>query len=250
MYLCGNRKPGSSLVVLAFASSLVAACAHQRTKPAAPPTAVFEQQRVETRNWARQAFIVPGCGGVETGPSFDSDGPCGLIAAEVFQTDFMQVFIAQVCNGSLDDACEERHQKMFFARLEERYTHADYDAVDRHCQAWPLKCKSARDFELVVLTSHNDGVRADGHRKLAQIDGDEDRATEKAERRQRERLEQERIEEEDERRRMTAFADGMNRLANVLKESQPEPPPPTQQTRCNSETRFGRTETHCTTSQQ
>jgi hypothetical protein len=251
MHRSGRRRRVATLFALGASSiALLAACAHRPSRRAAPSTTVFEQQRAETRSWARKAIVVPECGGVETPPSFDNDGPCGLISAEVFHPDFVHVFAARVCSGSLDATCEERHQQMFFARVEERYTHADYDAVDRHCQAWPLKCQSARDLELIVLASHNDSVRANGQSRLAQIDADEERAFDRAERREHERLERERFAEDDERRRTMAFTDGMSRLANVLKESQPKPPPPTQQTRCTSERRFGRVETQCTTNQQ
>lgn len=229
---------------------LAVGCAHRRPAATVTTSPAHDRQRADTRAWTAQSTVVPTCDGQETSPSFRGSKPCGLVAAEVFETDFVQVFIAQVCGGALDDVCESKHRSMFLARIEERYPYADYGAVDRHCEAWPLKCQNDRDLELIVLVSHNDGVRAEADRRLAQIDADEARAIDRAERRERERLEQERIAEEDERRRMAAFADGMNRLANVLKDAQPPPPPPTQQTRCSSETRFGRTETNCTTIQQ
>lgn len=196
-------------------------------------------------------MIIPACGGIETAPGFDNDGPCGLVSAEVFEADFVQVFVAQVCNGVLDDPCEARHRKMFFARVEERYTHADYDEVNRHCDAWPLRCQDARGIELTVLASHNEGVRHHARQQLAQIDEDEVHAVEQAERRRREHLEQERIEEEREQQKTTAFLNGLRQLSNVLEKSQaqPAPAPAQQRTHCTSqETPLGRTETNCTTS--
>lgn len=88
---------------------------------------------------------------------------CGLVAHEVYTTEFTARFAREICgleSDTLDDACSKRFSEMFIARLSERYASANWAAVSRRCNAYPFECNSPVAIERHLLASHNAGIEA------------------------------------------------------------------------------------------
>lgn len=244
----------SQRVLLIVVLMLVGGCRHLRgaqaknAEPPSPPepensTPIIENAHVEqhsvTRSWADQHFVTYQCNGAESGPSMHDGMQCGLILNEITAPEYMATFTSQVCGGVDDDACKTRHHDMFVARVEERYPYADYDAVARHCKAWPLKCQSARDLELNVLISHNRGVSYAANQRLAELQAQEQQAYEQA-------AEQRRVSEEAERAAEAERAEQRRQMwkavGQAISDSQPE------RTNCTTTPTYGGgSRTNCTT---
>lgn len=89
--------------------------------------------------------------------------PCGLVFNEVFAKDYIANFTRAICgstDGKLTEECSKRFVDMFMARLSERYTGADWAAVNQKCTAYPLECNDGRSLERLLIASHNGGVQA------------------------------------------------------------------------------------------
>ncbi|HEY1812980.1 MAG TPA: hypothetical protein VGG74_11585 [Kofleriaceae bacterium] len=97
---------------------------------------------------------------------------CGLVLAKLLAPAEMQRFVAEICHGVDDDVCSGNFVQMFLAQLRERYTFADWSAVEERCTAHPIDCKQWVNIELWAIDSHDDGVVK--HAK-AQMNGVNDR---------------------------------------------------------------------------
>ena len=96
------------------------------------------------------------------------DTRCGLITNILASDAYRERFKAEQC-GKLDEAaCEDRYSRMVRARLELRYTEADFAQVVRVCDAQPGSCDSLPTFEERILESHNRSVQSE----VAAVKGD------------------------------------------------------------------------------
>jgi hypothetical protein len=87
---------------------------------------------------------------------------CGLVFNEVFDGAYIANFAKVVCglaNEKLTNECSKRFLEMYVARLAERYTGADWAAVNQKCTAYPIECRDGRALERLLLASHNAGVQ-------------------------------------------------------------------------------------------
>lgn len=84
---------------------------------------------------------------------------CGLVVDQLRRPIEIQAFIEGVCGEVASDGpserCQARWGEMYVARLAERYSHAEFQAVVARCQAYPVECSDTRVVELRVLGSHN-----------------------------------------------------------------------------------------------
>ncbi len=85
---------------------------------------------------------------------------CGLITVEVTSEEFGEAFLRNACGGEDGPECAAVYSDMFFARLQERFTMADWQWVVNKCKAYPVECKSFERIELWAMESHNDQVLA------------------------------------------------------------------------------------------
>jgi len=129
-----------------------------------PSPQEIRAQSIEVR--AAQSDILLTCNGRPSPPSkqtvYIGESPvaveCGLIANEVVADGFKKNFIDKACAGKADDACQKRYADMFFARMDVRYSQADWGAVATRCTAYPVECGDWRIFEAWALQSHSMAV--------------------------------------------------------------------------------------------
>ena len=83
---------------------------------------------------------------------------CGLIAAEITTSEFLDDFVKTACDGADSPECGTTYVEMFYARLKERYALTNWEQVLTHCKAYPAECKAFRNFETWSIESHNAAV--------------------------------------------------------------------------------------------
>jgi hypothetical protein len=93
---------------------------------------------------------------------------CGMVEAEMLSDAYIAAFVRDVCNGADSPGCAAKLHDTFIARLQERYTFTDWNAVATRCRAHPVECKSWLIVELWAGESHNDGVLAWSRARMEQ----------------------------------------------------------------------------------
>jgi hypothetical protein len=125
-----------------------------------------DSERAEIQGDVARAMVTPSCtDGSRFGPG------CGLLANLMGSDRFREDFRREYCVGDDESACQALYERMFQANLRKRYYAANYDRVTLDCDARPRSCDAPSDYELRLLDSHNEEVRARGiDRELAVID--------------------------------------------------------------------------------
>jgi hypothetical protein len=83
---------------------------------------------------------------------------CGLISTELGSERFVEDFVRTTCGGQDSETCSTTYLEMFYARLRERYSFADWDWMVNHCKGYPSECSVLRTVELWALDLHNRAV--------------------------------------------------------------------------------------------
>jgi hypothetical protein len=83
---------------------------------------------------------------------------CGMLTIDVSQPAFVEAFTASSCGGTFDETCGQTYSDMFWARLHERYSQADWDWVLNRCKAYPDQCQQQFWIESWAVESHNIAV--------------------------------------------------------------------------------------------
>ncbi len=82
-----------------------------------------------------------------------------LIYDEINTPENKESFVKNVCFSQIDDECRQKFSKMHFARMQEKYIGADWDACKLYADGHPEVYSNSRTIELVVLHSHNLAVK-------------------------------------------------------------------------------------------
>jgi len=93
---------------------------------------------------------------------------CGLITQRVAMQDFRDSFAAKKCGTDTTEVCQAKFDSAVDAWLLQRYMLADLAAVEATCGRTPERCTDGRNYELVLLRSHNQAaVDLDARREHA-----------------------------------------------------------------------------------
>jgi len=125
-----------------------------------------DSERAEIQGDVARSMVTPSC------PDGSRFGPgCGLLANLMGSDRFREDFRREYCGEEDEGACQALFERTFQANLRKRYYAANYDGVTLDCDTRPRSCDAPADFELRLLDSHNEEVRARGiDRELAVID--------------------------------------------------------------------------------
>jgi hypothetical protein len=166
---------------------------------------------------------------------------CGLVFNEVFDRAYIANFAKVVCGlpgEKLSDDCSKRFVEMYMARLAERYTGADWAAVNRKCTAYPLECHDSFALERLLLASHNLSIQAWYYQAVEFARANAYRANQEALAANQLLVQQQRERDADERRRVfEVMAAGLHGLVRA------RATPPT--INCTSNTVGSSTYTNC-----
>jgi hypothetical protein len=158
------------LISLSFALALTAACQPVTRAPVQTTAIVMPAAQSAGRIHvvAAAAMIAPACNGSReaTAPATHQiaiagrfvNQACGMLTVDLSRPAFLDEFAASSCGGSFDETCSTTYSDMFWARLHERYTQADWDWVLNRCKAYPDKCQEQFWIESWAVESHNVSV--------------------------------------------------------------------------------------------
>lgn len=154
-----DRRHGTLLMLALLA--LAAGCGlfpQQNHMAAQRRTAVQQASDAE-----KAALVIPVCSKESSGGTgvLVKDGithRCGSVWVDISTEKARAEFLSAVCGGVNDESCGKSYSKMFLARLTERYTFADWTAMLRKCDAYPVECRNWGNVERWALDTHNDEV--------------------------------------------------------------------------------------------
>lgn len=221
------------ILLLSFVNLLGCASVEPPASKSKMPAAL-EAEAATITNWGESRLVSPNCENPrlkdpETELVF-STKQCGLL------------YDSLIANNSLKNetcpmlelkgrACDEQVRITYLARASARYSEADTTIVTAYCNQFPVKCKSARDTELALLTAHNSAI-------ISKIKNGYDRAIARQHGRDHARMQAER---EDYESRRQAMGQAFRNISQSISQNQPK------RTECSSRrTAFGTVETTCT----
>lgn len=156
-------------LVLALASA-AAGCNGPKLTPVRSADAItseYEAKIAQAREETSNEVFWPVC---EVPPRRGKG--CGLLA-DGLTDEFVAKFMRETCqedpSANPSQPCRTAFQRAFYARVRERYVHANVDDVDRACASAPSQCASFGLTELKFLASHNAAVWADGKARMEEL---------------------------------------------------------------------------------
>lgn len=96
-----------------------------------------------------------------------------FIADELYAPAAVARFVPNVCHeepAQMSAACVGTLTEAFRARLEDKYTHANFSAVIHRCKGYPEECGDAHSFEVLVRKSQKQ--QADDQWTKSQVQAD------------------------------------------------------------------------------
>lgn len=100
------------------------------------------------------------------------------VADAMTALEFKKQFATEICEVKGDikrapkkvrEACGNKWEQAFVAKLVERYTYADRESVTLKCKANPIQCKDPNTLENWARESHNSNVQKSESEKLAAL---------------------------------------------------------------------------------
>jgi hypothetical protein len=138
---------------LAFAVGCGAPAADERAADVNTVNADANAQNARNDRETAHAMMKPVC---RSGKPIG--GHCGLIVKRAEMDDFRASFRDKKCAGITDDACQDLFESSIEGWLQERYKFANFEQVDKVCDASKDKCAAPSDREILLQQSHNDAL--------------------------------------------------------------------------------------------
>lgn len=92
---------------------------------------------------------------------------CGLLTQRVAMQDFRDTFAQKKCADATAEACQERFDRAIDEWLVQRYMLANVDLVRARCERTEDRCADGREYELLLMQSHNRVVMDVGERRVS-----------------------------------------------------------------------------------